>query len=67
MKLPTAITNNISSLIYVMIINSLYYDNITDVLDLGYSDHLAQILHIKTDNLKPKPVTVRKRQVTEKS
>jgi len=66
-KLPTAVTNNISSLIDVMIINSLYYDNITEVLDLGYSDHLAQILHIKTDNPKPRPVIVRKRQFTEKS
>jgi len=33
----------------------------------GYSDHLAQILHIKTDNPKPRPVIVRKRQFTEKS
>ena len=66
MKLPTAVTNNISSLIGVMIINSLYYDNITEVWDLGYSDHIAQILHIKTDNPKPRPVIVRKRQFTEK-
>jgi hypothetical protein len=66
-KLLTAITNNISSLTDVMIINSLYYDNTTEVLDLGYSDHLAQILHIKTDNQKPRPVIVRKRQFTEKS
>jgi hypothetical protein len=66
-KLPTAVTNNISSLIDVMIINRLYYDNTPEVLDLGYSDHLAQILHIKTVNPKPKPVIVRKRQFTEKS
>jgi hypothetical protein len=66
-KLPTAGTNNISSLTDVVIINSLYYDNTTEVLDLGYSDHLAQILHIKTDNPKPRPVIVRKRQFTEKS
>jgi len=43
-KLPTAVTNNISLLIDVMIINSLYYDNTTEVLDLVYSDHLAQII-----------------------
>ena len=66
-KLPTAVANNISSLIDVMIINSLYYDNTTEVLDLGYSDLWAQILHIKTDNPKPRPVIVRKRQFTEKS
>jgi hypothetical protein len=37
-KLPTTFTINISSLTDVMIINSLYYDNTTDVLDFGYSD-----------------------------
>jgi len=63
--LPITVTN--TSLIDVMIINSLYYDNITEVLDLGYSDHLAQILHIKTDNPKSRSVIVRKRQFTEKS
>jgi hypothetical protein len=66
-KLPTTFTINISSLTDVMMINSLYYDNTTEVLDFGYSDHLAQILHIKTNNPKPKPVIVRKRQFTEKS
>jgi len=66
-KLPTEVTNNTSSLIDGMIINNSYYDNTTEILDLGYSDHLAQILHIKTDNPKPRPVIVRKRQFTEKS
>jgi hypothetical protein len=33
---------------------------------VGYSDHLAQILHIKWDNPETVLVIVRKRQVTEK-
>jgi hypothetical protein len=32
---------------------------------LGYSGHLAQILHIKLENPKTVPVIVRKREVTE--
>jgi hypothetical protein len=49
-----------------MIINNLNYENITEVLDVGYSDHLAQTLHIKLDHPKTVLVIIRKRQVTEK-
>jgi hypothetical protein len=49
-----------------MIINNLNYEHITEVLDVGYSDHLAQILRIKLDNPKTVLVIARKRQVTEK-
>jgi hypothetical protein len=45
-------TKYTSSLTDVMIINNLNYENTTEVLDLGYSDHLAQILHRKADNPK---------------
>jgi hypothetical protein len=45
-----------------MRIHNLSYENTTEVLDLGYSDHLAKILHSKADNPKTGPVIVRKRQ-----
>jgi hypothetical protein len=48
-KLPTRVMNNTSSLTDVMIINNLNSENSTEILDLGYLDHLAQILHIKVD------------------
>jgi hypothetical protein len=44
-------------------INSLNYENTTEVLDLWYSDHLIQILHRKSDNPKTGPIIVRKRQL----
>jgi hypothetical protein len=49
-----------------MIINILNYENITKVLDVGYSDHLAQTLHIKLDHPKTVLIIMRKRQATEK-
>ena len=64
-KSITRVTNTTSSLINVMIINNLNYGNITKVLDVGYSDHLAQILHVKLDNPKTVLVILRKRQITE--
>ena len=65
-KSLTRVTNTTSSLIDIMIINNLNYENITEVLDVGYSDHLAQILHIKLDNPRTVLANVRKRQVAEK-
>jgi len=38
----------------------------TEVLNLGYSDHSASILHIKLENPETVLVIMRKRQVTEK-
>jgi hypothetical protein len=42
--LPTRVNKNISSLIDVMIINKQCNNNSTEVVNLGYSDHFAQIL-----------------------
>jgi len=66
-KSPHRITNNTSSLIYVMIINNLNYEDTREVLDLGKSGNLEQTLHINVDNPKTRPVIVRKKQFTEKS
>jgi hypothetical protein len=35
--------------------------------DLGYSDHLAQLLHIKSQNLLNGPITTCKRHFTDKN
>jgi hypothetical protein len=42
--LRTTVTKNTNSLIDVMIINKQYNKNSTEVVNLGYSDHFAQIL-----------------------
>jgi hypothetical protein len=64
-KSPTRITNNTSSSIYVLKINKLNFENTTEVLDLGHSYHLAQILHTKVDKPKTGLLIVRKRKFTE--
>jgi hypothetical protein len=43
---PTRITNNTIPLIDVIITNKQNYEISSTVLDLGYSDHEVQILHI---------------------
>jgi hypothetical protein len=50
-----------------MIINNLKFEYLTEVLDLGYSDQLAQILYIKVSNLKTGPVIKKKRHFANKS
>jgi hypothetical protein len=37
----------------------------TVILDLGYSDHLAQFLYIKSKHLPKDPITTRKRHFTD--
>jgi hypothetical protein len=51
-KSPTRVAKNSVSLIDVMIIDKLHCKNSTEVLDLGYSDHFAQMLHIKVNRPK---------------
>jgi len=41
---PNRITSHTKSLIDVIIVNNTNDEMFTEILDLGYSDHLAQIL-----------------------
>jgi hypothetical protein len=45
----TRITNSSASLIDVMIINKQYNEHISELWNLGYSDHLAQVLKVSVD------------------
>ena len=56
---PVRITNQSVSLIDVIIVNSTGNDMFTMNQDLGYSDHLPQLLYIKSKN--KSPVTTHKR------
>jgi hypothetical protein len=62
---PTRTTENTKSLLDVIIINKENYINLATVLDLGYSDHQAQLLCINVEIPKSGLVKVRKRQFTE--
>jgi hypothetical protein len=64
---PSRITNNTIPLIDIIITNKQNYEISATVLDLGYSDHQAQILHINVNEPKRGPVKVRKRQFIEES
>jgi hypothetical protein len=46
-KSPTRISNHSISLIDVIIVNNMNNEMFTVNLDLGYSDHLTQLLYIK--------------------
>jgi len=65
---PTSITKNKISLIDVIITNKDYHqEKLATVVNLGYSDHKAQILHLNTDTLLRGHKKVKTRQFTEKS
>ena len=63
-KSPTRIMHNTSSLIDVMIVNS-NIEKQTVTHDLGYSDHLAQIVYIHVGTPVLSPTAVQKRQFTD--
>jgi len=46
-KSPTRISNHSASSIDVLIVNNIKNEFFTVNLDLGYSDHLAQLLYMK--------------------
>jgi hypothetical protein len=64
---PTRITENTKSLLDLIIIDKESYINPATVLDLGFSDHQAQISCIRVENPKLGLVKVRRRQFTEES
>jgi len=61
------ISNHSASLIDVLIVNNIKNEFFTVNLDLGYSDHLAQLLYTKSKNLLKGPRTTYKRFFTDKN
>jgi hypothetical protein len=64
---PTRITKKSFTLIDAIVINKQAYECSSAVLDLSYSDYLAQIININVNRSKRGPVKSRKRQFTKDS
>jgi hypothetical protein len=64
---PTRITKKSLTLIDAIVIDKQAYECSSAVLDLGYSDHLPQIINISVNGSKTGPVKSRKRQFTKES
>jgi hypothetical protein len=64
---PTRITKKSFTLIDTIVINKQYFECSSNVLDLGYSDHLAQIININVNRSKRGTVKIRKRQFSKES
>jgi hypothetical protein len=64
---PSKIIRNLFTLIDAIVINKQAYECLSTVLDLGYSDHLAQIININVNRSKRGPVKSRKRLFTKES
>jgi hypothetical protein len=62
----TRITKNTKSLIDVIIINNSNYTKPAEIMDLGLSDHYAQVLSIGVKAPVNRTLTVRKRIFDEK-
>jgi hypothetical protein len=65
-KSPTRIMHNTSSLIDIMI-NNLNFEKQTLSCDLGYSDHLAEVVYIKVAKPVLGSTAIKKRQFTDKT
>ena len=48
---PSRVTKNVISLMDIIITNKDNYIKLAMVVDLGYSDHKAQILHLNVNTL----------------
>jgi hypothetical protein len=57
---PTRITKKLFTLIDTVVINKQAYECSSTVLDLDYSDHLAQIININVNRPNRGPVKSRK-------
>jgi hypothetical protein len=66
-RLPTRITPTSKSLIDVVIINKQYLKTEISVVEMGFSDHLAQVIRINTGNKKRKNTLVVRRHLTNRN
>jgi len=66
-RLPTRITPTSKSLIDVVIINKQYSESEISVVEMGFSDHLAQVTKINTGNGKRNNILVAKRYFTNRN
>ena len=64
-NVPTRITKNRASLLDVVITNEKKYINCLRVMDLGLSDHHAQIVSISIPEFNNTPYRIRKRKFNE--
>jgi hypothetical protein len=63
-ELPTRVTSHSKSLIDVVIVNNSKEKRLVEVLDMGYSDHLAQYVCMKLHKAQEGPNRIYKRQFT---
>ena len=63
-KVPMRITSLSKSLIDVVIVYNNKKKSLVEVLDMGYSDHLAQYVCIKVKEVQEEPIMIYKRQFT---
>jgi hypothetical protein len=62
---PTRITKSTKSLLNIIITNKQTDTESSVVIDLGFSDHHAQVLSINIETPISKPLRVRKREFRE--
>jgi hypothetical protein len=63
----TRVTNNSASLLDVMILDNNFGPNSTEVLNLGYSNHLGQILKMSVIKQEYNPVILKKRNFSQRN
>jgi hypothetical protein len=63
-ELPTRVTSHSKSLINVVIVNNSREKRLVEVLDLGYSEHLAQYVCMKLHKAREGPKRMYKRHFT---
>jgi hypothetical protein len=63
----TRITSHSKSLIDVVIINNSKEERLVEVLDMGYSDHLAQYVCMKSSQVQKEPNMMYKRHFTSRN
>jgi hypothetical protein len=66
-KSPTRVTSHTETLIDVIIVNNTNDGKFTATLNVGYSDHLAQVVYTKTKKLLKGPVTTCNKHFTDKN
>jgi hypothetical protein len=66
-KSPARVTGHTETLIDVILVNDTNNEKLTATVNVGYCDHLAQVLYIKTKKLPKGPINTCNRHLTDNS
>jgi predicted fused transcriptional regulator/phosphomethylpyrimidine kinase len=64
---PTIVSRSSVSMIDVMVTNKHFNENFTEVVNVGYSDHLTQVLYVSVNKHNHEPTKIIQRKFSKRN